>query len=64
MIEKWQDVLDNSGETGAVLTDLSKAFDCIKHNLLITKLKAYTALKKLHMILLILTLPEENKGQK
>ena len=27
MIEKWREVLYNGGETGAVLTDLSKAFD-------------------------------------
>ena len=34
MIEKWRKTL----ETGAVLTDLSKAFHCIDHNLLIAKL--------------------------
>ena len=41
MIEKWPKTLDKGGETGAVLTDLSKAFDCTDHNLLIVKLDAY-----------------------
>ena len=41
MIEKWRNTLDKGGETEAVLTDLSKAFDCIDHNLLIAKLDAY-----------------------
>ena len=41
MIEKWRKTLDKGGETGTVLTDLSKAFDCIDHNLLIAKLDAY-----------------------
>ena len=41
MIEKWRKTLDSGGETGVVLTDLSKAFDCINHNLLIVKLDAY-----------------------
>ena len=38
MVEKWPKTLDEGGETGAVLTDLSKTFDCIDHNLLIAKL--------------------------
>ena len=33
--------LDEGGETGAVFTDLSNAFDCIDHNLLIAKLNIY-----------------------
>lgn len=32
-------VLDNGGETDAVFTKPSKAFDCINHNFLIAKLK-------------------------
>ena len=41
MVEKWRKTLDMGGETGAVLTDISKAFDCIDRNLLIAKLNAY-----------------------
>ena len=40
-IEKWHKTLDKEGETGAVLADLSKAFHCIDHNLLIAKIDAY-----------------------
>ena len=41
MVEKWKEVFDKSGLDGALLTDLSKSFDCIKHDLLIAKLAAY-----------------------
>ena len=35
MIEKWRKFLDIGGHAGALLTDFSKAFDCIDHELLI-----------------------------
>ena len=46
MIENWRKTLDKGGETGTVLTDLSKAFDCIDHNVLIAKLDAYGSEKQ------------------
>ena len=41
LIEKWKKSVDNGGAFGALLTDLSKAFDCLPHELLIAKLDAY-----------------------
>ena len=41
LIERMKRSLDKQGYAAAILTDLSKAFDCINHDLLIAKLGAY-----------------------
>ena len=41
LLEDWRKALDNHQSAAAVLMDLSKAFDCLSHNLLIEKLRAY-----------------------
>ena len=41
MLETWKEAKDNNKAFGALLTDLSKAFDCLSHDLLIAKLHAY-----------------------
>ena len=41
MLEKWKRSVDNSKMFGALLTNLSKAVDCLDHELLIAKLNAY-----------------------
>ena len=52
MLKKWKRPVDNSKMFGALITDLSKAFDCLDHELLIAKLNAcgfsLTALKLVH----------------
>ena len=55
MIEKWRKFLDAGGAFGALLTDFSKTFNCLAHELLIAKLHAYgvdvPSLKLLHSYL-------------
>ena len=41
IIENWKLHLDNNKIVGAILMDLSKAFDCLPHELIIAKLAAY-----------------------
>ena len=55
VIEKMKILCDNKQFCAAILTDLSKAFDCIRYDLLIAKLNAYAfdqeALKLIHSYL-------------
>ena len=52
LIEKWKSILDKKGFSGAVLMDLSKAFDTINHELLTAKLDDYGFSKKLLELIL------------
>ena len=40
MLEKWKKAVDTKKVFGALLTNLSKAFDCLPHDLIIAKLNA------------------------
>ena len=59
LIEKWKKSVDNGGAFGALLTDLSKAFDCVTHELLIAKLHAYGFDKR--SLVLIYNYPSNRK---
>ena len=41
MLEIWKEDTVNNKAFGALLTDLSKAFHCLSHDLLITRLHAH-----------------------
>ena len=41
LFENWKESLDNGFFAGALLMDLSKAFDCISHHVLVAKLHPY-----------------------
>ena len=41
LVEDWRKALDNHKYVAAILMDLTKAFDCLPHSLLLGKLSAY-----------------------
>ena len=41
LLEDWRQALDNKEYTAAILMDLSKAFDCLPHEILLSKLTEY-----------------------
>ena len=41
LLEDWKQALDNNEYVAAILMDLSKAFDCLPHDILLSKLSAY-----------------------
>ena len=46
-IISWKKIFDEKGFGGAVLIDLSKAFNTLNHKLLIAKLSAYSFIMNL-----------------
>ena len=49
LLEKWKQHLDTNKVVGGVFMDLSKAFDCVPHDLLIAKPAAYSVDENLLM---------------
>ena len=46
LLEDWKSALDRGENVGSILSDLSKAFDCLPRRLLLCKLHAYRVSKE------------------
>ena len=52
LLQEWQNEIDTSGFVGTISMDLSKAYDCLLHDLLITKFETYGISKSVLNLLL------------
>ena len=41
LLQRWQKELDNPGLVGTILMELSKAYECLPHDLVIAKFETY-----------------------
>jgi hypothetical protein len=60
IIEDWKKALDENKFVSAILMDLSKAFDCLPHKLLINKLDAYGVSESALKLIKIISLTENS----
>ena len=62
MVENWRSSNDKGNSFGTLLTDLSKAFDCLSHELILAKFAAYGFKKStLNLMYSLLTKNKERK---
>ena len=46
LVQSWQQEPDQSGIVGTILIDFSKAYDCLPHDLMVSKQEAYGLAKE------------------
>ena len=64
LLQAWQEELDKGGFVGTILMDLSKAYDCLPHHLLVAKLELYVVGKaRLNLISDYLSHQKQNKNR-
>ena len=63
LLQRWHKGLDSSGIVGTILMDLYKAYDCLLHDLITSKLETY-GLDTNSLRLFLITWAAENKELK
>ena len=63
LLQSWQKELDYGGFVETILMDLSKAYDCVPHALLVAKLECY-GLDELSLMLMLDYLSNRKKRTK